>query len=192
MGKGRKRTKDVKREPNGKISRRKKDVMDRYVRDMDQAEREAVRPGIEARIRHGVLPEHSRDTKAGSFVGRLCLGREISPAQYEAALQFLADWQDNAAAVGMPHSASAVDLNRIHGKSGGENVNRSIEAMQRWRGAVDAVQQRQNELRGHGALYAALEVCVLRDVDAYHMLGWLREGLNALSRHYRIVGRDAA
>ncbi len=177
-----------KREPSGKISRRKADVTERFARELDQAERDTLRPGLEARVRmHGVKPEDARSQMAGSFVGRLCLGKEISVAQYEAAMTFLEDYRNNAVAIKAPRDPSGVDLNRVQGGSvGGENIEFYRRATTRWRAAVAAVQERQNELRGQGAIYAALETCVLRDSEVHHMLGWLREGLNALARHYGI------
>lgn len=188
MARGRKRISGVKREPNGKISRRKEDVTARFARELDQAERDTLRPGLEARVKiHGIKPEDSRSQMAGSFVGRLCIGGELSVAQYDAAMTFLEDQRNNAIAIQAPRDPSAMDLNRVQGGSVGvENVDFYRRATTRWRNAVAAVQERQNELRGQGAIYAALEVCVIRDVQAVHMIGWLREGLNALVRHYGV------
>lgn len=182
----RKRKMGEKREPNGRLSRKQADVTERFARELDQAERDTIRPGLDARVNlFGVRPEDSRSQMAGCFVGRLCLAREISTAQYEAAMTFLEDHRNNAIAIRAPREPSGVDLNRVQGGTGErESVSFYRRATSRWRAAVCAVQDRQNQLRGQGALYAALEYCVLRDVDAYHMLGWLREGLNALARHY--------
>lgn len=191
---GRKRKTGVKREPNGKISRRKADVTERFARELDQAERDMLRPGLEARVKiHGVKPEDSRSQMAGSFVGRLCISGELSQAQYEAAMTFLEDQRNNAIAIQAPRDMAGIDLNRVQGGSVSlESVDFYKRATTRWRNAVAAIQDRQNELRGQGAIYAALETCVLRDAQAVHMVGWLREGLNALVRHYGIGDKARA
>lgn len=194
MGKRGPKLKDGKRMANGRLSRKPADVMKRMANALDADERETLRPGIEARIRmHGVRPEDSRDQRAGSFVGRLCMGGEVSVAQYDAALTFVEDHRNNLIAIHAPREPSGVDLNRVQGGSAGaENVEFYRRATTRWRDAVGAVQERQNELRGAGALYAAIETCVLQDVEAHHMIGWLREGLNALVRHYGLVDKARA
>lgn len=179
---------------NGRLSRKPADIMQRFHGALDSEEREILRPGIEARVRlHGVAPEVSRDQKAGSFVGRLCMGKEISVAQYEAAMTYLEDHRNNLIAIRAPRDPSGVDLNRVQGGSGdAENVEFYQRATKRWRDAQNAVQERQNELRGAGALIAALDYCLVRDTELYHMVGWLREGLNALVRHYGLVDKSKA
>lgn len=184
---GRKRKEGVKREANGRASRRKVDVLDRVALE----DRETLRPALEARVRiHGIAPEHSRDQMAGSFVGRLCMGKQISVAQYDAAMLFLQSHRDNTIAIQAPKDMTGVDLNRVQGGGlGSENTAFYRQATTRWRAAVAAVQGRQNELRSAGALYAALQYCVLEDKELHHLAGWLREGLNALVRHYGLGDR---
>ena len=179
---------------NGRLSRKPADVTKRLAGKLDKDERDALRPGIEARVRlHGVRPELSRDQKAGCFVGRLCMSGELSVAQYDAAMTFLEDCRNNAIAIQAPRDPSGVDLNRVQGGSANaENVEFYRQATSRWRNAFAAVQARQNELRGAGALYAALETCVLKDAECHHLVGWLREGLNALVRHYGLVDKAKA
>jgi len=179
------------REKNGRLSRRKPDITTRLNGSLDQDEREALRTGVEARHRlHGIKPELCRDTKAGSFVGRLAMSGEITSQQYEAAKVYLEHYQDMAIAVASPKQPGAVNLNATRGAAiGHENVARSQMAMANWRAATAALQDRQNELRGAGALIAALQYCVIEDREFHHLTGWLREGLNALARHYRIGER---
>lgn len=190
MGKpGRKRKLGVKREPNGKISRRKADVLDRIAME----DRETLRPGLEARVRlHGIDPAQCRDQMAGSFVGRLCMTGHITVSQYDAAMTYLEDHRNNLIAIRAPRDPSGVDLNRVQGDSNGENVEFYRRATMRWRDALDAVQDRQDKLRGQGALYAALDYCVIRDVQATHMLEWLREGLTTLVKHYGLGDKAKA
>ncbi len=179
---------------NGRLSRKPADVMNRLAASLDQDERETLRPGIEARVRlHGIAPEVSRDQRAGSFVGRLCMSGEISAVQYEASLTFLEDHRNNLMAIRAPRDPSGVDLNRVQGGSvDEENVEFYRRSTTRWRSAVDAVQVRQNEVGGAGALYAALQTCILQDLECHHMTGWLREGLNALARHYGLGDKARA
>lgn len=194
MGKRGPQKKAGNREANGRLSRKAPDIMDRVNDRMERDERETLRPGIEARVRvHGVKPEDSRDQRAGSFVGRLCIGKEIDARQYEAAMMYLEDQRNNLIAIRAPRDPSGVDLNRVQGGSGdAENVEFYKRATKRWREAQTAVQERQNELRGQGALIAALDTCLIRNVEAHHMVGWLREGLNALARHYGIGDKARA
>lgn len=188
MGKRGPQRREGKREANGRLSRRPVDLMKRVDDKLDADVRETLRPGIEARVRlHGIAPEVSRDQRAGSFIGRLCMGGEVNMRQYEAAQLYLEDHRNNLMAIRAPRDPSGVDLNRVQGGSGdAENVEFYRRATTRWRSAQSAVQDRQNELRGGGALYAALDYCLVRDVEAHHMVGWLREALNALARHYGV------
>lgn len=188
MGKRGPKKRDGNREANGRLSRKPADLMQRVNGKLDAAEREVLRPGVEARMRlHNLAPEVSRDQKAGSFAGRLCMGGEMTPRQYEAALIYLEDQRNNMIAIRAPRDPSGVDLNRVQGDDvGAENVEFYRRATTRWREAQKAVQERQNELRGGGALIAALDTCLVRDVEAHHMVGWLREALNALARHYGV------
>lgn len=194
MGKRGPALKSGKRTASGRLSRKKADIMDRVSERMEREERETLRPGIEARVRvHGIAPEVSRDQRAGCFVGRLCMGKELSQRQYEAAMTFLEDHRNNAMAIAAPRDPSGVDLNRVHGNSlKAENVDFYKRATKRWRDAQAVIQERQNELRGQGAIYAALYTCVIRDTEAHHMVGWLREGLNALAKFYGIGEKTKA
>lgn len=157
-------------------------------------EREVLRPGIEARIRlHGMAPEQSRDQKAGSYIGRLCISGEITVTQYDAAQTFIDDHRNNLIAIQAPRDPSGVDLNRVQGGSArAEDVDFYRRSTTRWRAAINAVQNRQNELRGAGAIYAAMETCIIRDAECHHLVGWLREGLNALVRHYGLGEKTKA
>jgi len=181
---GRKRKAGVKREASGKVQRPNRDT----------AEQEAMSAAMEARRRvFGLKPHELLDQMAGSFVGRLCINEQISVSQYDAAMTFLEDHRNNAIAIAAPRDPSAMDFNKVQGGSlSGENVDFYKRATKRWRDAVSAVQDRQNELRGGGAVYAALQYCVLEDKELHHLLGWLREGLNSLVRHYGLVDKVKA
>lgn len=185
-----------KREPNGRLSRRGDDVLTRRRDALDREERDMISTGTVARERvFGVKPEHSRDQLAGSVVGRLCLTEQISRTQYDAAVCYLEAWHANLIAIqaATPPYPNAIDLNATKGRaSRPENVARAQRSVQAWRAARNAVQERQNELRGAGNLFGALDHCVLRDHDHPHLVGSLREALNALARFYRLLSTEAA
>lgn len=193
MGKRGPKPKSGARLPNGRLSRKKPDIMNRLIGEHDKEERETMRPAIEARHRHhGYDAKTAKDQMAGSFVGRLRMGGEITDQQYQAAILYFDCYHEMQIAVGGPKPTGAVNLNATKGLPGPENVERSTKALVDWRAAEKAVQERQSELRGQGAVYAALDYCVIRDQEQIHMLGWLREGLNALARHFRIGDRRKA
>lgn len=187
MGRRGPKAANVKREPNGRKSRNPIDVTKQLNDQLEAEEREALRTGVEARHRrYGINPGQLRDTDAGSFVGRLRITGEITMQQCEAAMEYCRVYEEMQAAVGGPKPSGAVNLNATKGMPSPENVQKSREAMEAWDKARKAVQARQDELRGGGALYAALDYCVIRDGEHPHMVGWLREGLNALARHFKI------
>lgn len=187
MGKRGPKGKDGNRERNGRLSRKKIDVTTRLNGRLDAEERDALRTGVEARYwLFGLRYDQLRDTDAGCFVGRLRLAQKITMQQCEAAIRFAQAFEDMQASLGGPKPAGAMNPNATHGMPGAENVERSVKAMETWRLAVDAVQRRQDKLRGQGALYAALDYCVLRDAECPHLIEWLRIGLDALADHFQI------
>lgn len=180
---------DGKREPNGRLSRKPADVMARTLAQVDRDVRETLMVGLEARVRvYGVKSENSRDQMAGSFVGRLCMDREISRAQYEAAMTWMEDASNYSIAIRSPRMPGAIDLNRTRGINDYENVDRVKRWTAKYKAACKAVQEKQIELRGRANLMGALDTCVMRDVALYHLVGDLRYALNALVKHYRIEG----
>lgn len=197
MGKrGPKKQQGIAREANGRPSRKAIDVTKRLNGDLDADEREALRVGVEGRHRHyhkqyGISPEQLRDTDVGTFVGRLRLAKLITLQQCEAAIRFSEVYHDMQATLGGPKPAGAVNLNATHGMPIPENVDRSMKARQDWKAALDAIQSRQDRLRGQGALYAALNLCVLRDAECPHLLDWLRIGLDTLAVHFKIGDKYA-
>lgn len=193
MGKSKKRI-EGKREPNGRLSRRVADERTRFMLTIDKDQRETLGVGLEARERvNGTPIQQARDQMAGSFVGRLCMSSQLSSEQYDAAMTYLEDWENVGKAVHAPRQPGAVDLNATKGGSGDyENVALTRSRVERWRSAQNAVQGRQNELRGTGNLFAALDCCLLRDGEFHHLVGSLREALNALARHYRLTSSIAA
>jgi hypothetical protein len=191
MTRGRKRQMG-KREPSGRLSRKAVDVTARLRDALDRDERDTISVGVEARVRvHHVEPELSRDQRAGSFVGRLCMTRVISQHQYEAAMNWLTDSENYSWAVCAPKRPNAIDLNRVHGSPTRlENVALVKRIMARYKGASMAVRDAQLELRNRGNLFGALEALVLRDIELEHMVPDLRCALNSLVRFYGLVSKE--
>jgi len=158
---------------------------------------------------HHVPMEKLRDQMAGSYIGRLCLshlsagGDElvgITLTQYDAAQAYMADLRAYHVAIDAPKQMGAIDLNAVHGRSHHENVKRSEQAIVRFLGAnkdgsggaTGAIRDAQMVVGNRGNLYAAMELCVIKDVDLHHMVGDVRLALNALARHYGLGNRRAA
>jgi len=195
MGRSSHRRKSGKREPNGQLSRKPSDRMARALDGLDREQQDAISVGIAARQRvHGVAPHESRDQRAGSYAGRLCMSGELTRVQYDALMTWLEDNANYAIATCAPRQPGAVDLNRTQGSSGDyENVARNKIWVARYEAAMHAVQAKQIEIRGAGNLHAALYEIMLRDHELPHLVGDLRVAANALSRQYGLVsGRRAA
>lgn len=173
------------------MSRKPIDVTTLLNGKLEAHEREELRIGVEARYRlysepYGIQPGQLRDTDAGSFVGRLRLAKQITMQQCEAANRFAEVHHAMTLAVGGPKPSGALNPNASHGMPGAENVARSVKALEDWRLMLKAIQARQDKLRGQGALYAALDICVTRDADCPHLLDWLRIALDTLAAHFKI------
>jgi hypothetical protein len=192
------------REPNGQLSRKKVDMINRAFSQYDAEERATLETGLAARERvHGLSRVQegpkgqpvavSRDPMAGSFIGRLCMTREITVTQYDAAMQWQKDWLAYMQAIEAPPQPGAVDLNRTHG-SGGigeyENVDWVKGSIQSYRNAHKAVQQAQyeasNGLGCHFSLLGTLWHLVQQDIERMDMVPDLRQALNVLARHYKL------
>lgn len=189
---GRKR-RSGKREPNGRLSRRQVEVARRNLTDLDLEQRNILSVGLDARERiFGVSQQHSRDQKAGSAIGRYCLQGLVTQAQYDAAMMYLEGRIRYHRAVDAPRPPGAVDLNAARGRPvGTENP----EQLRKWRddheAACKAVQEKQNEIRGAGNLFGALDAVLLRDVMLDALLGDVRTALNALVKHYGLQAMAA-
>lgn len=194
MGKRGTKPKPGKRERNGRLSRQPKHTAERNLADLDREQRDNLSIGLEARERiWGVKPQHSRDQKAGSAVGRYCLQGLVTQAQYDAAMLYLESYHRNLRAIDAPPQPGAVDLNRTHGLAVGlENVAQLTKWRAEHKATLAAIQAKQNEIRLMGNLYGALYEIVVRDHALEHLLGDLRTAANALVKHYRLDGRMAA
>lgn len=198
MGKrGPKRTSGFKRENNGRASRAPEDVAkqrQRKLDGLDLEQRETLSTGLEARERVlGVKPQHSRDQKAGSAVGRYCLQGQITQAQYDAAMTFLESYHRNLRAIDAPPMPGAVDLNATRGRPvGRENPAQLRQWRMEYQAALAAIRAKQNEIRLQGNLYGSLYAMLIRDVQLDYLLGDVRTACNALAKHYRLAEKEAA
>jgi hypothetical protein len=182
------------REKNGRLSRQPNIEAQRKLDGLDREQRDTLSVGLEGRERvWGVKPQHSRDQKAGSAIGRFCLQGQVTQAQYDAAMLFLESYQRNLRAIDAPPQPGAVDLNRTHGRPvGRENPAQLAQWRQEYRAACDAIQEKQNEIRLQGNLYGALYELLVRDTQLDYLLPNARTAMNALVKHYRLDGRIAA
>lgn len=186
---------------NGRLSQAAEDIADRQAQkflksqsQLEAQEREMLGIGTAARIRvWGVKPSDSRSQMAGCFVGRVCLRGELTVEQYDALIGYQRDSLDFRQAIGAPRDASAVDLNATHGSNGDyeplEFIAKAKERMVELRKAIGAAQAQVGMTAN---LWAALDLCVMRDVDLPHMIGDLRVAANALCKFYKLERRDAA
>ena len=195
MGKRGKPPKNIsKREPNGRASRKPKDVMEQFLADMSKEERDTQGPALSARHRiWGIDPRHSRDQKAGSAVGRYCLQGLVTQAQYDAAMQFVESYQRHLRAIDAPQPhAAAVNLNATRGRP---VFAEDPVQLARWeadhKAALKSVFEKQHEIGLMGNLYGALYEVLIRDLMLEHLLGDLRTALNALVKHYGLLARAA-
>ncbi len=188
MAKGRKR-KAGKREPNGKLSRRKDEKQAR--RTIDEQASMAV--GKEARERVlGVKAEHAGTELAGSVCGRLLLQGSISPEHMDAAKAFQETYATYQRVMDSPRPPKAVEIGGSTGGTAREiTPEQADRAKERWTEACLCL-ARVNQEHRTASIYAACDYIVLRDQYLPHMFGDLRLGLNALARHYGLVARRAA
>lgn len=182
-----------KREPGGRLSRQPVEKQARDIAKIAADEWEAMNTALMARWRvHHVPLDKLRDQMAGSYVGRLCLTGELTHQQFDASQAYLADRRDYHMAIDAPKPMGAVDLNAVHGRNHHENVKRSQQSVAKFEAAQAAVRHAQTVLGNLGNLYAAIDLCVVKEIELHHMIGDLRLVLNALARHYGLDSRRAA
>jgi hypothetical protein len=196
---------------NGRLSRAQSELANRAYSQYDKEEREMLETGLAARERIYGLPRAtkgdkgqpvalSRDQRAGSFVGRLCINGELTITQHDAAERWLEQSVANARAKCLPRPPGAV---RISDTPGGgvsgeyENIERTLSDIAEFKAAHDAVQAAQYEPSNMGGgsrftLLSALWHLVEQDIARHDMVADLRIALNVLARHYKIEARKAA
>lgn len=183
-----------KREANGRLSRKPDMVSARKIAHYAKVEQETLAPALDARERiWGVAPAVSKDQFAGTFVGRLFLGGDLTRMQLEAAQIYHQECVNNSLACAGPAPPKAVNLNATHGASVDmEDVAQTRKWRMSYKLSREAVQAKQDEIHGNGNLFGALSICVLQDQPLTHLVGDLRIALNALVRHYGLMRKSAA
>lgn len=181
-GRGRPRIEGVAREPNGRISRS----------GIRHEPADVV--ALEARRRiWGLTEKEVKDQMAATFVGRLRLlnkrtqGEEgISQAQYDASQSYLALREAYLRAIQAPgRLIDAEGTGATLSEDEYEDwVRRTKEA---WKECSRSIMEAQCFYR-HENLFAALDLCVVRDEPHEHLVGSLRTVLNYLARHFKVPG----
>lgn len=158
---------------------------------------------LEARMRmHKISKEDAGSQEAGSPMGRMHMaymkwrkeikgGKNIdrpqpelslSTAQYYGLLQYQELHNDYLKAIGAPGAHYDPYLGNSGDERAHEEWTRSVK--ERHAAARAAIQEAQNYERSHN-LWAALDLCVLREQDLPHMVGTLRTLGNVLAKHFR-------
>jgi hypothetical protein len=118
-----------------------------------------------------------------SPVGVLCRAGEITTAQFQAALRFIAERKAADEALGLPpRSPRAMDMDLVRGYPSDDTP----EAQRRRRAAIAAFDAAQDALGiGSNAHGACLWVCIYEQrPDCYEQFVALKDGLNKLVKHY--------
>lgn len=140
--------------------------------------------------------EQAKDQKAGSFLGRLHMAYlawakedrnrpqpelSLTTTQYGALAQYQEMHNDWRKAVRAPGAYYEPHL----GSSGDEDAHArwANQAKEKYTLTREAIQEAQNFDRANN-LWAALDLCVLQELELPHMMGSLRTLANALARHY--------
>lgn len=171
---GRPKTEDVAREPNGRISR---SVNDNNTREIA---RRAERLGLTV--------VQARDQKAATFIGYLnLLGRTdgISDDQYDAAMKFLELRQSYLLAIKAPNSErSDESTGNTNSEVSEAYVDWCRTTKERYEACRKAIQSAQNECRQN--LWAAADLCLIQGHRMHHMIGDVRSLCNVLIQHFRV------
>lgn len=171
---GRPKTEDVAREPNGRISR---SVNDNNTKEI-----------VRRAERLGLTVTQARDQKAATFIGYLnLLGRVdgISEDQYEAAMKFLDLRRSYLLAIKAPNAERSDEGS---GNTNSEVSDAYVEwcqtTKQRYAECREAIQAAQNQCRQN--LWAAADLCLIQDQRMLHMIGDVRTLCNALTQFFRV------
>lgn len=171
---GRPRVEHIAREPNGRASRSP------LASNSNEISRRADRLGLDV--------IQARDQKASTFIGYLNLiGKQdgISDDQYEAALKYMNLRRSYHLAIKAPNAERSDEGTGSHSQEISDSYidwcKKSIADHGRCR---EAIQRAQNESRCN--LWAALDLCLIRDERMLHMIGDIRLLCNALIVFFRV------
>jgi hypothetical protein len=139
--------------------------------------------------------DESRDQKAATVVGRLRLmgqrtGGGIGEPQYQAAVEYKAQSDAYRRALSAPDSLRNASRAGIGAVDEAEHARWCKAVIAKYEASQRIVSHEQCVLANRGmALFAALDHMVLRDQHYDHLVGDLRIALNALAKHYGMMGR---
>ncbi len=166
---------NVKRTASGRRSR----AADSYVENI---------AGIQARMmRYGLSEANARDQKAATVLGRLQLSRTISQAQYEAGTTYLAAYGAYQRALKSPDALRTSTGAASRAEDSDEYARWCRGAIKRFEDAEKAITREQCFYRGSN-LHAAIDYIVRRDQDFEHLYADCAIALDALVRHFGLVG----
>ncbi len=178
MTKGRKKKPGVTRTASGRASRAK------------DAYQENVEPILIRMQKFGLSESDARDQKAGTFVGRLQLGKVINTSQYDAAIRYVEIVDEYRRAIAAPDGTKQAGGPTAGAGETDEYADWCSRAIGKRNAATDAVLVEQCIFVNRGTnLLAALDYLVIRDEEHWHMVGDLRLALNALAHHFGIERR---
>jgi len=164
----------IVREPNGRASRKREESPNKVA--------------LDARKKlHGLGDKDAKDPRCASVIGILCMNREISQAQYEAAVQYEKICSDLHYALSSPKQLQAIDYNRgvLGASSGSDNEKAKQDIIERYNN-INSMLKHEQMTQRNNFLISALDHFILKDKDSRHALGDLRLALNALVRFYKI------
>lgn len=178
------------REPNGRLSRRKAHVADRMTEEAFENQRVV----LEARARHTGLPAYlvaineAGRPNAGSVHGIMCLRKELSREQWDAAEWWIGKRAAWLRAIETPHQETGPSAGGDHDPE--RHAAFCRRAREEWSAILSCVQEASTETRS--PLAAALDVFLTRQQHVEHMAGDLRIVLNAIHRRFLAARRKAA
>lgn len=145
--------------------------------------------GRDARVRiFGLSHRDAVEPKAGTFIGRMNIKKDLSDAQYDALGRYL---RDRARRLHSIQAKTGLEKTSHSGlmvtKTDGEIAADAKRYEAAYLNARQAVVNAQLEHRNTN-LIAAIQYAVEEDLDLPHMIADVRLVANALQRHYRIIG----
>lgn len=171
---GRPKLENVAREPNGRVSRSP------LASNSNEIGRRADRLGLSA--------DQARDQKAATFIGYLnILGKHdgISNNQYDAALKYMDLRRSYHLAIKAPNAERSDEGTGCHSQEISDSyIDWCRNTIDRHDECRKAIQQAQNQSRCN--LWAALDLCFIRDERMLHMIGDIRLLCNALIMFFRV------
>ncbi len=179
---GRPRTEGAPREASGKVDRKWSAA---------KTSEDVMRTGINARVRlFGLTEAQAKTQEGGTVIGRLLIGKEISLDQARAAERYTEVRNAYQRAIGATPETGTPPPPPMFETGGGtfEDFCESAKAAQR--ALQNCLQSLAVEARSYNPI-TALDVFVIKDEFAAHLLGDLRIALNALHRHFTQERRRA-